>query len=355
MDPLESLLARAIAARAPLLDERHQAALRLFNGFYEGCSQLAVDLYAATAVLHNYADPPDDGLPLVELARRAVAEALPWVRAFVLKTRHAATPEGQRGALIAGDGPARRVREGGVWYAVDLTMNRDTSLYLDTRGLRAWLAANMAGRSLLNTFAYTGSLGVAALAGGASRVVQLDLSRRFLTMAKDSCTLNGLPIVKADYLAGDFWPLVSRLKRAGERFDCVILDPPVFAATAGGVVDLAGNYARLINKLRPLIAHGGQLVAINNAVFLSGAAYMQILDEVCKDGYVRLAERIDVPEDFTGYPHTRVSAPPADPTPFNHATKIAVLEVRHRAGGDSGRTLPSPGPPGHRVRSDLDD
>jgi 23S rRNA (cytosine1962-C5)-methyltransferase len=209
-------------------------------------------------------------------------------------------------------------------------MNRDASFYLDTRGLRAWLIAQMRGLAVLNTFAYTGSLGVAALAGGARRVVQLDLSRRFLNVAKDSYTLNGLPIVKADFLAGDFWPLVSRMKRAGERFDCVILDPPMFAATENGVVDLASNYARVINKLRPLVASGGRIVAINNALFLSGAAYMQILDEVCQDGYVRLAERIDVPEDCTGYAYTRVRAPVSDPTPFNHATKIAVLEVTHK-------------------------
>jgi 23S rRNA (cytosine1962-C5)-methyltransferase len=110
----------------------------------------------------------------------------------------------------------------------------------------------------------------------------------------------------------------------------VILDPPIFAATGGGVVDLAGNYASLINKLRPLVASGGRLVAINNALFLSGAAYMQILDSVCRDGYVRLAERIDVPEDCAGYPQTRAGAPVSDPAPFNHATKIAVLEVRHK-------------------------
>jgi 23S rRNA (cytosine1962-C5)-methyltransferase len=323
-------LGRAIEARAPLIDERHQAALRLFAGFVEGCPQLVIDLYATTAVLHNYADPPADGMGLVEEARHVVCERLPWVSAIVLKTRHAETPEGQAGALIAGERAARRIREGGVWYAVDLTLNRDASLYLDTRGLRAWLANNARGMSVLNTFAYTGSLGVAALAGGARRVVQLDLSRRFLNLAKDSYTLNGLPVVKADFLAGDFWPLVSRLKRAGERFDCVILDPPIFAATEHGVVDLAGNYARLINKLRPLVADGGRIVAINNALFLSGAAYLEILASVCQDGYVRLAERIDVPEDCAGYPHTRLGAPVSDPAPFNHATKIAVLEVTHR-------------------------
>ncbi|MEI7645218.1 MAG: class I SAM-dependent methyltransferase [Chloroflexales bacterium] len=328
--PLEDLLDRAIAARAGLLDTPHHGALRLFTGFAEGCPQLVIDLYAATAVLHNYADSPAEGLPLAERGLCAVQARLPWVSACVLKTRHAETPEGQRGTLIVGDRPARRIREHGVWYALDLVMNRDASFYLDTRGLRAWLIAHMRGLSLLNTFAYTGSLGVAAMAGGASRVVQLDLSRRFLNLAKDSYTLNGMPIMKADVLSGDFWPLVGRLKRAGERFDCVILDPPMFAATENGVVDLASNYARLINKLRPLVASGGRIVAINNALFLSGAAYMQILESICQDGYVRLAERIDVPEDCTGYAHTRVGSPVSDPVPFNHATKIAVLEVRHK-------------------------
>lgn len=38
---------------------------------------------------------------------------------------------------------------------------------------------------MLNTFAYTGSLGVAACAGGTRRVVQVDLNRRFLDLARD--------------------------------------------------------------------------------------------------------------------------------------------------------------------------
>ncbi|NTV62426.1 MAG: SAM-dependent methyltransferase [Oscillochloris sp.] len=327
---LADLLDRAIAARASLIDERHQSAYRLFAGFAEGCPQIVIDLYATTAVLHNYATPFEDGLTLLAEAQQAITEYLPWLQSVVIKTRHTQDPEAQNGYVASGERPARRIREHGVWYAVDLTLNRDASFYLDTRGLRAWLLSHMRGLSVLNTFAYTGSLGVAALAGGARRVVQLDLSRRFLNLAKDSCTLNGLPISKADYRAGDFWPLVNQLKRAGERFDCVILDPPIFAATEHGVVDLARNYTRLINKLRPLVVSGGRLVAINNALFLSGAEYLTMLDSICHDGYVRLTERIDVPADYTGYPGTRVGAPISDPTPFNHATKIAVLEIIHR-------------------------
>ncbi len=182
----------------------------------------------------------------------------------------------------------------------------------------------------MNTFAYTGSLGVAALAGGAARAIQMDLNRAFLNLAKDSYSLNGFPIHKEDFLVGDFWNVVSRLKRAGERFDCVLLDPPFFSTTGQGVLDLNRDSARLINKVRPLINDGGWLVAVNNALYVSGREYMQMLEKLCADGYLNIAELIPVPENFTGYPETRIGDPITDPSPFNHSTKMAVLEVRRK-------------------------
>ena len=44
----------------------------------------------------------------------------------------------------------------------------------------------------------------------------------------------------------------------------------------------------------------------------------------------RVEEIIPVPDDFTGYPATRVGAFVTDPAPFNHPTKIAVLRVRRK-------------------------
>jgi 23S rRNA (cytosine1962-C5)-methyltransferase len=183
---------------------------------------------------------------------------------------------------------------------------------------------------VLNTFAYTGSLGVAAMAGGASRVVHIDLDRAFLNLAKTSYTLNGFPIDKKDFQTGDFWPQVSRIKRLGESFGCALLDPPFFSTTGKGKVDLAQNSARLINKVRPLVDDGGWLVAVNNALFVSGAEYMQTLEALCADGHLQLERQIPVPQDFTGFPQTQAGGPPVDPAPFNHATKIAVLKVRHK-------------------------
>ncbi len=318
----------ALAARTPPPDE--WAALRLFNGFYEGCPELVIDRYAHTLLIYNYADPPDSARALVEAAQNWLLPRAPWARAVIVKERLSPDPALRNGTLTWGASPDRKIRENGVWYALDFFLNQDASFYLDTRELRTWLKDNSSGKSVLNAFAYTGSLGIAALAGGAQRVVQLDLNRKFLNLAKDSCTLNGLPIQRPDYLSGDFYPLTSRLRRENRLFDVIILDPPFFSATSAGRVDQAAESARLINKVRPLIADGGCLIAVNNALFLSGATYLASLQTLCADGYMQIEGFVDVPPDCTGFPGTRQTPPPTDPAPFNHPTKIAILRIHRK-------------------------
>jgi len=117
-------------------------------------------------------------------------------------------------------------------------MNRDTSFYPDTRNLRAWVKETLRGKHVLNTFAYTGTLGVAARAAGAASVIHTDLNRRFLTVAKDSYAMNGWPVVKTDFKAGDFFDVVGQLKRDDRLFDCVFVDPPFLSVTPKGRVNL---------------------------------------------------------------------------------------------------------------------
>lgn len=327
-------LEKAVEARASLFDARHENAFRLFNGFSEGEPELVVDLYGSTLVLQNYADDPAAGMPLVERATAFLQEQLNWLRAGIIKARNGKTQAEKRGQLLFGEQPDTRIKEHGVWYAIDLRMNQDASFYLDTRNLRAWLIEEMKNQSMLNTFAYTGSLGVAALAGGAKQVIQHDLNHQFLNLAKTSYILNSFPIQQQNFMAIDFFSLVSRLKRAKELFDCVIIDPPFFSTTSKGKVDQVHESARLINKVRPLVKDGGHLIAINNALYVSGRDYMQTLQDLCSDGYLKIRELIPVPDDFTGYPETRVRTPITDPAPFNHSTKIAVLEVKRKSKDD---------------------
>lgn len=347
LDPrsVETTLDEAIAKRLPLLDPSHRSALRLFNGFTEGAPDLAIDLYADTAVIHNYADPPSTGVSLVEAAQRTLLARLPWLQAALLKTRHAASPLERRGTVLLGDSLAASVDENGLHYAVDLTLHQDCSLYLDTRNLRRWVKENVLGKTVLNAFAYTGSLGVAALGGGAARVVQLDRNAGFLEVGRRSYALNGFRARGRDFVRADFFREAGRLRRLKRTFDCVFLDPPFFSSTSAGIIDQEAQSARLINKVRPLVSSGGILVAVNNAVYVSGSEYMRTLEATCADGYLEIERLLPVSADFTGLPDRRQCAPIVDPTPFNHSTKIAILRVKDQKAMD-GRSEPLDGNPG---------
>ena len=329
-NPLTPLLEKALASRASLIDSNHESAFRLFNGFSEGCPDIVIDLYAATVVINNYAENPEQGAVLVEEAQQFLNTSLNWLRAGIVKTRNGATQEDKCGKLLFGTELDRKIKEHDTWYAINLTMNRDSSLYLDTRNLRKWIIENLRGKSVFNSFAYTGSFGVAALKGGASQVVQVDLNREFLNIAQESYSLNSFPIKKGSLIPRDFFEQVGNMKREKKTFDCAIIDPPFFSTTSKGKVDQEKESARLINKIRPLINDGGYLVTINNALFVSGMEYMQTLESLCKDGYLKIKELIPVPEDFTGYPETRAGNPVTDSAPFNHSTKIAILEVKKK-------------------------
>lgn len=325
---LIQILEKAIQVRTRFFDAQHESAFRLFNGFTEGYPNITLDIYGGTLVIHNYAEAPISNQIFIQENIEYLRSSLVWLHAGLLKARNGQTLQEKKGILIFGKKPDTKIKEHGVWYAIDLTMNRDVSFYLDTRNLRKWLIENLKGKSVLNTFAYTGSLGVAALAGGATNVLQHDLNRKFLNLAKESYTLNGLPIRKQDFLAADFFPIIAKLKNTTQTFDCVILDPPFFSSTSKGRVDQEKDSARLINKVRPLINDGGYLVAINNALYISGREYLQTLENLCQDGYLKVEEFIPVPEDCTGY--NTVRKPITDPSPFNHSTKIAILKVRRK-------------------------
>ena len=329
-ETLIPLLNDALSARADLFDDRHQGALRLFNGFIEGYPGLAVDLYGRTLVLLNHAAPSKTLEIFLREAQEFYLSRLPWLQAVVVKMRYSEKLEERRGVVLFGELLDTRIIEHGVWYALDIMVNQDTSLYLDTRNLRSWAFQTLADKTVLNTFAYTGSLGVAACAGGARRSVHIDHNAKYLNIARQSYALNGLPVDDADFLSTNFFTQTKHFRLTGVLFDCVFLDPPFFSTTNKGIIDLVYHTKRVINKVRPLVANNGWLVVINNALFFSGADFMQILEDLCADGYLSIETLVSAPPDITGYAQTRKRDLPADPKPFNYSTKIAILRVRRK-------------------------
>ncbi len=327
---LQSKLEKAFTYRKDLLQGSHTNAIRLFNGFLEGDPRWVIELFGKSLVISdNISQANEDVDTATALAQMYIAW-LPSVQSILYKCRSAQDQEAKKGLLIFGDQLTDKIQELGVHHSINLQMNQDSSFYLDTRYLRAWLMENMAGKLVLNTFAYTGSLGLAALAGGAKKVVQTDLNRKFLEVAHKSCELNNFPTNKMKLIVGDFYKVVGNFKKAQKLFECVIIDPPFFSTTTAGRVDLVHESTRLVNKIRPLVAHDGYLVVVNNALFLSGQSFMDQLEELCDDRYMTIEAIIPVPQDVIGYPETIVNQPPVPTEPFNHSTKIVILKVKRK-------------------------
>jgi len=301
-------------------------AYRIFNGFYEGLPGLVVDRYASTILISNHSHQPESlNSPIEQISQFSSAE-IPEIDSVLLKTRHSTDPEERKGRLLHGQALPQQITEHGIKYAIDLRLNQDDSFYPDTRNLREWLLQNSKQKSILNCFAYTGSLGIAALAGAASAVVQNDINGEALSLAEKSYQLNNFSQVMT-ILKRDFFSAVNALKKSEKLFDIVILDSPFFSSTRYGKVDLQKESVQLINKVRPLVAHEGRLIAINNALYVTGKQFIDEINDLSKTGYVAMESIITIPSDITGYPETITAKPPVDPAPFNHPTKICVLKV----------------------------
>lgn len=323
---LSEKLKNAVLFRLNIFRERtvYDFPFRLLNGFTEDLPGLVIDVFAKTAVIHDYGTDPYDHNEITEILR---AE-LPFLKAVILKNRAAKNPDDRNGTLLYGVKPDDRIKENGVTYALDLMMNRDNSFYADTRNLRQYLLTHVKDMDVLNTFAYTGSLGVAAAVGGAASVLQTDLSDKFMQTAKRSLSMNRIYFTNKNFLAGNFFPVIGKLKRENRKFHCIILDPPFFSKTPRGEVDLCAAPEVPINKVRPLIHDNGLLITVNNSLYLSGEEFLQRLNVLCKDGYLSIEETIPIPEDFTGPDPDYMRHYAVSPAPFNHPTKIVVLRVK---------------------------
>ena len=329
-------LEKAIESRAEFLTPPHRGAFRLFDGFRESVGEvtpLVLEIYGDTLVAFDYRRAPDDDPKPVEAIMARLQEKLPFLRTGILKQKRADDPEVRRGHLILGEAVqvSRRIEENGIRYALDLLSHHDATFFLDTRNLRAFLQAESKGKRVLNAFAYSCSLGVAAQAGGARQVLHTDKNRGVLNLGKDSYSLNGLPIRRADFVAGDFFDVAARLRKTGELFDTVVIDPPFFADGGGGRVDLVSSVAALLDKARPLVGHEGLLVVVVNALFIPGSAVMSELEKMVADGYATIERTIEVPADCAPVLAAGRTLP-ADPAPFNHPTKIAMVRLRRTDG-----------------------
>ena len=295
---LTDALTLAFNARKLLVNQLHEESTqcyRLFHGSVEGASGLSIDRYGDLILAQSFHQPlsPDER----EQAERFYAEHLPGLD-FIYNDRS------QSNSRVNNPLPAdllekahrpRVVSELGVNYLIQARhAGQDPWLFLDARAARRRVQQEAAGKSVLNLFAYTCGTGLVAGLAGASHVVNVDFAESSLAIGKENARLNTLKtrprFVKSDAFAamrqysgqgqpervrGKPMPPFPKLER--KQFDLVYLDPPRYAKSPFGVVDLVNDYAGVFKPALLCTAEGGTLICCNNVAQVEREAWLDQL------------------------------------------------------------------------------
>lgn len=233
-------------------------ARRLFHGrgrVFPGFEDLTVDSYGSLALVILHQPRPPEWL--AELAGLLLHE-VPEATAVLLQERFLPNAPSR---VLVGEIPAEvDAVESGLRYRLRLGQGQNVGFFPDMAGGRRLVREIAAGRDVLNLFAYTCGFSVAAVAGGARRVVNLDMNRGALELGRLNHRLNGLDPRRVGYLPHELFKSFGKLTRLGP-FDLVICDPP---ATQGESFSAERHWPKLLRRLPELLAPGGEFLACRN-------------------------------------------------------------------------------------------
>ena len=283
--PRSQTLRRLLAARAHL-GSGHAGGtdcVRLCAGLSDGLSGLIVDRFGPLVVAVDYAGTTADGLTAPELLRLTGAafpehHVIAKARASTDGTNTFATA--QQPAAQPGTSPLIAT-ELGLKFEIGVDPRHDFGIYLDAAKARFFVRQAAHGQRVLNLFSYTGAFGVAAAAGGAADVANVDPNRDYLAWSLRNAALNDVNMrVLPDTAQAHLAKHLRRLARNPEQpgYDLVIVDPPAFGVGRGNERVLRLLWPELFASLRTMKPR--QLVLMSNdKAFRSRQGFAELVQE----------------------------------------------------------------------------
>ncbi|WP_436794373.1 class I SAM-dependent methyltransferase [Actinospongicola halichondriae] len=255
--------AAAHESRAALFDPADTDAYLWVDRDHDGFADLRIERLGRVALVLDYRDAEPD-LPSGWID--GLHDTLDLDAVYV---QH--RPRGGGGGIarrVSGEaGPTFDVSESGVRYRIDLSASPTSSgLFLDQRETRREiLRTDLTGTTVLNTFAHTGALSVAAALAGAETLT-LDLSKHYLDWARENLRGNDIDPAAHDFIYGDAMEWMTRLAKKGRTFDLVLVDPPTSSTARKGSKrwTVGRDLHDLVTRAAMLCAPGGRVYVSTN-------------------------------------------------------------------------------------------
>jgi 23S rRNA (guanine2445-N2)-methyltransferase / 23S rRNA (guanine2069-N7)-methyltransferase len=260
---------------------------------------VAVDRYQSKAVVHIFQkerDADDDrAKQRVQDVLLTLPEAMGIESAdLVVKVRRK-HEQGDQYARIAQQDSEMVVGEGDLRFVVNLDDRIDTGLFLDHRIVRSYAAERCKRKRMLNLFAYTCSVSVAAAVGGAKQTTSVDLSNTYLDWGKKNFEANGIDPAKHRFIRDDATRWMARDRNS---YDWIFINPPTFSRSkmSKGDFNIHKDHASLLDHAMRSLDSKGELL------FTTHARAFELDPSITKRFQVKDATKQFVPEDFIRYP-----------------------------------------------------
>lgn len=294
-------LTDAARLRNPLLEQpagRVTNGYRLVHGENDGLPGLVVDRYADTLVLKLYTPA---WIPHLREICPAL-EQLGLAERMILRLSRSLLQQPDLlfglsdGLILAGPPLAEPIlfQENGLVFESDPVQGQKTGFFLDQRENRARVELLSKDKSVLNVFAYTGGFSVYAARGAARRVTSVDISPPAMQAALRNMQHNHhIPTVAAaahEARAQDAFALLAQFAAEKQRFDLVILDPPMFAHNHAQTALALSAYRRLTRLGLAVLQPGGILVQASCSSQVEPEAFFGAIHQAAQESNRPLRE-----------------------------------------------------------------
>ncbi|MDA1476793.1 class I SAM-dependent rRNA methyltransferase [Bacillus changyiensis] len=296
----QSRFAKAFQQRSHLSQDPETTAFRLFNGEGDGVGGLTIDNYDGYYLIQWYSKGIYSFKEMIIAALDELADykALYQKKRFNTAGQYLEDDDFVKGTR--GEFPII-VKENGIHFAVDLNDGPMTGIFLDQRHVRKTIRDHYArGKTVLNTFSYTGAFSVAAALGGATKTTSVDVANRSLQKTIEQFNVNGLDHQEHDIKVMDVFKYFQYAARKQLRFDLIILDPPSFARTKKHTFSAAKDYKNLLKEAIQITEDAGVIVASTNSSAFGMKKFKGFIEAACKetDTAYTILEEHSLPEDF---------------------------------------------------------
>ncbi|WP_108650957.1 class I SAM-dependent methyltransferase [Dongshaea marina] len=302
-------LQRAQQARQELIDAQQLTGYRLIAAESDGLPGITIDRYGDFLVCQLLSAGAEfQKKALLNALKSCFPECSIYERSDVAVRLKEGLKE-QKG-LLHGDEPPKQLtieENHGVKILIDIENGHKTGFYLDQRDNRQIASRYTKGKRVLNCFCYTGTFGVYALKGGASEVVNVDVSKDALAIAQQNVEINGLDLSKAQFVQKDVFQLLRDYRDRGEKFDTIILDPPKFVENKRQLDKACRGYKDINMLACQLLNPGGTLLTYSCSGLMSSDLFQKIVADAALDAgrNAQIIERLSQASDHpiaTSYP-----------------------------------------------------